>query len=106
MPAIPSHYASRRVPIAFIKLWVIGATLGSTLKAISPSLPANIPASYYTEGDDHYFHVQIPTQFLKSVVQSAAELDSDRLELRNEFRIRNRQLEHSRCHWHDSKQLP
>ena len=55
--------------------------------------PANIPASYYTEGDDHYFHVQFPTQFLKSVAQSAAELDPDRLELRNEFRIRNLQLE-------------
>lgn len=37
--------------------------------------------------------MQIPTQFLKSVAQSAAELDPDRLELRNEFRIRNLQLE-------------
>lgn len=55
--------------------------------------PANIPASYCTEGDDHYFHVQLPTQFLKSVAESAAELDPDRLELRNEFRIRNLQLE-------------
>ncbi len=55
--------------------------------------PANIPASYCTEGDDHYFHVQIPTQFLQSVAQSAAELDPDRVELRNEFRIRDPQLE-------------
>lgn len=37
--------------------------------------------------------MQIPTQFLKSVAQSAAELDPDRLELRNEFRIRHLQLE-------------
>jgi len=89
MPAIPSHYASRRVPIAFIKSWVLGATPGSTLKAISSLLPQTSRRLIYTEGDDHYFHVQIPTQFLKSVAQSAAELDPDRLELRNEFRIRN-----------------
>ncbi|NER78551.1 MAG: helix-turn-helix transcriptional regulator [Leptolyngbya sp. SIO1D8] len=55
--------------------------------------PANIPASYRTEGDDHYFHVQIPAQFLQAVAQSAADLDPDRLELANEFRIRDPQLE-------------
>ena len=55
--------------------------------------PAHIPASYKSEGDDHYFHVQIPTQFLQSVAQSAAELDPARLELATEFRIRNPQLE-------------
>ena len=55
--------------------------------------PAEIPASYRTEGDDHYFHVQIPAQFLQSVVQSNVELDLARLELRTEFRIRDPQLE-------------
>ncbi|NEQ46736.1 MAG: helix-turn-helix transcriptional regulator [Leptolyngbya sp. SIOISBB] len=55
--------------------------------------PANIPASYRTEGEDHYFHVQIPTQFLQTVAESAAELDPARLSLRNEFRIRDPQLE-------------
>lgn len=55
--------------------------------------PAEIPASYRAEGDDHYFHVQIPAQFLQSVAQSAAELDPDRLELRAEFRVRDPQLE-------------
>ncbi len=55
--------------------------------------PAKIPASYRAEGDDHYFHVQIPAQFLQSVAQSAVELDPDRLELRTEFRVRDPQLE-------------
>ena len=55
--------------------------------------PAEIPASYRTEGDDHYFHVQIPAQFLQSVIQSTAELDSTRFKLRTEFRIRDPQLE-------------
>lgn len=55
--------------------------------------PANIPASYRAEGDDHYFHVQIPTLFLQSVAQSAMDLDPDRLALTTEFRIRDPQLE-------------
>ncbi len=55
--------------------------------------PANVPAAYRTEGDDHYFHVQIPVEFLKSVAQSTAELDPDRLELTTEFRVRDPQLE-------------
>ncbi|MEM8808264.1 MAG: AraC family transcriptional regulator [Cyanobacteria bacterium P01_G01_bin.38] len=55
--------------------------------------PANIPASYLAEGDDHYFHVQIPTPFLQSVAQSAVDLDPARLELSTEFRIRDPQLE-------------
>lgn len=55
--------------------------------------PANIPASYRAEGEDHYFHVGVPTQFLQSVAQSTAELDPDRLELMTEFRVRDPQLE-------------
>jgi AraC family transcriptional regulator len=55
--------------------------------------PANIPASYRAEGEDHYFHVEIPAQFLQSVAHSTAELDPDRLELVTEFRVRDPQLE-------------
>ncbi|MBE9102171.1 AraC family transcriptional regulator [Vacuolonema iberomarrocanum] len=55
--------------------------------------PANIPAFYQAEGDDHYFNVQIPAQFLQTVAQSAAELDSERLDLTTEFRVRDPQLE-------------
>ncbi|MEL6225045.1 MAG: AraC family transcriptional regulator [Cyanobacteria bacterium J06627_8] len=55
--------------------------------------PANIPASYRTEGEDHYFHVQVPAQFLRSVAQSTEALDPDHLELATEFRIRDPQLE-------------
>jgi AraC family transcriptional regulator len=54
--------------------------------------PADIPASYRAEGDDHYLHVQLPAQFLQSVAQEAA-IDSDRLELVTEFRVRDPQLE-------------
>ncbi|MCU0569812.1 MAG: AraC family transcriptional regulator [Oculatellaceae cyanobacterium Prado106] len=55
--------------------------------------PADIPASYRAEGDDHYLHVQIPAQFLQSVAQQALELDPDRVELMTEFRVRDPQLE-------------
>ena len=54
--------------------------------------PADIPASYHTEGDDHYLHVLMPAQFLQSVAQEAA-VDPDRLELVTEFRVRDPQLE-------------
>jgi AraC family transcriptional regulator len=55
--------------------------------------PAHIPASYRAEGHDHYFHVQIPAQFVQSVAESAAELDPNRVELITEFRVRDPQLE-------------
>jgi AraC family transcriptional regulator len=55
--------------------------------------PADIPASYRAEGDDYYFHVQIPAQFLQSVAESAAGINPDRLELTTEFRVRDSQLE-------------
>jgi AraC family transcriptional regulator len=54
--------------------------------------PADIPASYRAEGDDHYLHVQLPAQFLQSVAQEAA-VNADRLELVTEFRVRDPQLE-------------
>ncbi|MFG6094794.1 AraC family transcriptional regulator [Leptothoe sp. ISB3NOV94-8A] len=56
-------------------------------------IPAQIPASYRAEGDDHYFHVQIPAQFLQFVAQSVVELDPARLELRTVFCMRDPQLE-------------
>lgn len=54
--------------------------------------PADIPASYHAEGDDHYLHVQLPAHFLQSVAQEVA-VDLDRLELVTEFRMRDPQLE-------------
>ncbi|MBD1851707.1 helix-turn-helix domain-containing protein [Leptolyngbya sp. FACHB-711] len=54
--------------------------------------PADIPASYRAEGDDHYLHVLMPAQFLQSVAQEAA-VNPDRLELVTEFRVRDPQLE-------------
>jgi AraC family transcriptional regulator len=55
--------------------------------------PADVPASYFAEGDDHYLHVQIPAHFLRSVAQEAMELDPARLELITEFRVRDPELE-------------
>ncbi|MEO0536719.1 MAG: helix-turn-helix domain-containing protein [Cyanobacteria bacterium P01_A01_bin.123] len=55
--------------------------------------PADIPASYQAEGDDHYLHIQMPDQFLKSVAEQATELDPAQLELTTEFRVRDPQLE-------------
>lgn len=52
--------------------------------------PADIPATYRAEGDDHFLHVQIPAEFLKSIAQ---EVELDRSELMTNFRIRDPQLE-------------
>lgn len=54
--------------------------------------PADIPASYRAEGNDHFLHLQMPAQFLQSIAQQA-KLDPDRLELATEFRVRDPQLE-------------
>lgn len=55
--------------------------------------PAGIPVSYRAEGDDRYLQVQIPSEFLQQVATEAIELDSDRIELVTEFRVRDPQLE-------------
>jgi AraC family transcriptional regulator len=55
--------------------------------------PADIPASYRAQGNDHYLHVLVPAQFFQSVAQQTAELDPTRLELVTEFRVRDPQLE-------------
>jgi AraC family transcriptional regulator len=55
--------------------------------------PADIPASYCAEGDDHYLHVQIPARFLQRVAEEAMALNPDCLELTTEFRVRDPQLE-------------
>jgi AraC family transcriptional regulator len=55
--------------------------------------PAGLPASYRTEGDDHYLQIQIPPQFLQQVAQEAIELDPNRIELVTEFRVRDPQIE-------------
>ena len=57
--------------------------------------PANTPASCRPEGDDHYFHVQVPTQLIQTVARSAADFDADCLELATKFRVRDPQLEHT-----------
>ncbi|PSB55743.1 helix-turn-helix domain-containing protein [Chamaesiphon polymorphus] len=45
------------------------------------------------DGDDCYLQMRIASDFLQSVATEALELNSDRLELRSEFRIRDRQIE-------------
>ncbi|WNZ25698.1 helix-turn-helix transcriptional regulator [Leptolyngbya sp. NK1-12] len=54
--------------------------------------PADIPASYRAEGEDHYLHIQVPAQFLAAVAQTT-DLDPERLELVTEFRVRDPRLE-------------
>lgn len=55
--------------------------------------PAHVPASYQAEGDDHYLHIQIPTQLLQSVAEQSTELDPNLVELVTQFRVRDPQLE-------------
>jgi AraC family transcriptional regulator len=56
--------------------------------------PGQIPASYRTEGDDHYLNVQVPTPFLHQIAQEALDLNPDRLDLVTHFQVRDPQLEH------------
>jgi AraC family transcriptional regulator len=55
--------------------------------------PAGVPCSYRSYGDDRYLNIEIPSQFLQQVAKEAIEIDSDRLELFSEFRVRHPQIE-------------
>ncbi|PMB53181.1 AraC family transcriptional regulator [Fischerella thermalis CCMEE 5201] len=55
--------------------------------------PAGVPSSYEAEGNDHYLYMQIPSVFLQQVAEEAMEINSNRVELLPEFRVRNPQLE-------------
>lgn len=55
--------------------------------------PAGIESSYRAEGEDCYLEIQIPAQFLQQVATEAIELDSNRIELVTEFRVRDPQIE-------------
>ncbi|MGF1525156.1 MAG: AraC family transcriptional regulator [Leptolyngbyaceae cyanobacterium] len=54
---------------------------------------AGVPATYWAEGEDHYLHVQISPQLIQKVAEEAIELDPKRIELVNEFRTRDPQME-------------
>lgn len=55
--------------------------------------PADVPAWYRAEGDDHYLCVEMSADFLQSIAQEAPELNRDCLELLTEFRVRDLQIE-------------
>jgi AraC family transcriptional regulator len=55
--------------------------------------PAEIPFYARWEGDDHYLHIRIASQFIQQVAREALEMNGDRIELLSEFRTRDPQME-------------
>ncbi|MBE9079084.1 helix-turn-helix domain-containing protein [Romeria aff. gracilis LEGE 07310] len=55
--------------------------------------PAQTPFFARWDGDDHYFHIRIASDFIQSVATADLAMNSDQLELRSEFRIRDPQIE-------------
>ncbi|KAM3116553.1 AraC family transcriptional regulator [Phormidesmis sp. 146-33] len=55
--------------------------------------PAKMPFFARWEGDDHYLHIRIASQFIQNVARESLERDCERLELLPEFRTRDPQIE-------------
>ncbi|PIG90996.1 AraC family transcriptional regulator [Gloeocapsopsis sp. IPPAS B-1203] len=55
--------------------------------------PAGLPATYCAEGEDCYLQIQLKPEFFQQVAAEAMEIDSSRLELVTEFRVRDLQIE-------------
>ncbi|WP_416669747.1 helix-turn-helix domain-containing protein [Egbenema bharatensis] len=54
---------------------------------------ARTPVFARWDSDDHYLEIRIASRFIQSVAREALELDSDRVELLSEFRLRDPHLE-------------
>jgi AraC family transcriptional regulator len=55
--------------------------------------PVEMPFFARWEGDDHFLQIRISSRFIQQVAREALAMDSDRLELIPEFRIRDPQIE-------------
>lgn len=55
--------------------------------------PAKMPFFARWDGDDHYLQIRITSQFIQSVARETIDTNPDRIELRSEFRTRDRQIE-------------
>jgi AraC family transcriptional regulator len=55
--------------------------------------PAKMPFFARWDGDDHYLQIRIASGFMQSIARETIDINPDRLELRPEFRIRDRQIE-------------
>ena len=55
--------------------------------------PAQMPFFARWDGEDHYLKIRLTSQFIHQVAREALDIDSDRLELLPQARIRDPQLE-------------
>lgn len=55
--------------------------------------PAQMPFFARWEGEDHYLKIRLTSRFIQRVAREALDMDSDRLELLPEARIRDPQIE-------------
>jgi AraC family transcriptional regulator len=55
--------------------------------------PAGFKSGYHSEGNDHYLHVRIPSQFINKVASEAIASEPNRIETIPEFRVRNLEIE-------------
>lgn len=55
--------------------------------------PAQMPLFARWDGEDHYLKIRLTSRFIQQIAKEALELDSDRLELQPQARIRDPQIE-------------
>ncbi|HEY9620879.1 MAG TPA: AraC family transcriptional regulator [Crinalium sp.] len=55
--------------------------------------PAQMPFFARWDGEDHYLKIRLTSQFIQRIARDALEIDSDRLELLPQARIRDPQIE-------------
>ncbi len=55
--------------------------------------PARVPFFGRWDGEDHYLQIRIASGFIQTVAREALAINTDRLELLTEFRIRDPQIE-------------
>ncbi|NKB18828.1 MAG: helix-turn-helix transcriptional regulator [Pseudanabaena sp. CRU_2_10] len=67
--------------------------MGLYAKGDSCITPAKIPFFARWDRDDRFLQIRIASRFIQSVAREALAMNPDRLELRPEFRTRDRQIE-------------
>ncbi|OLP18529.1 AraC family transcriptional regulator [Leptolyngbya sp. 'hensonii'] len=55
--------------------------------------PAETPFFARWDSEDHYLQIRVASQFIQNVAQATLDMNSDRLELRPEFRTRDAKIE-------------
>lgn len=80
-------------PVRFLQIREGKTYTGLYAKGDISLTPAKVPFFARWDGDDHYLQIRMTSRLIQRVAREALDLQSDRLELLPEFRIRDPQLE-------------